>query len=539
MRISLATLARTGAAALLAGSVVVGVGASGVGPVGAATLKDKDIPTSMHGAVETQAVTVGNGALSLFVDPGTAYAYSTLDRDDYGNDSVSFTMTARGANVNLGTIAYAVLWAAPQCAEGDENLPCMMSGGYDPHAPNTGLHEAKGFPAYAEALYPPPPADDAESQERVYKCLVNKDGPGSPPTGGEPAEVCKDRDYIPMTAWAETIDDEYRSTGFSRAGGFDLGVIAVRGSESASEVRAVGEGKVRSFGYSNVSGISLLDGHIRIDNVYSEATIVSSDMGVDMKKSSSKCQMTGLSVGQELFSTDAAGLADERLQAALDQVAKETGFKVEILPPTKKPVSKVDGAKFTTGCAGLRVHITDMHTQSPTPVPLCMPQSPDPQIPRCVPALGNREEISFGRIEVQQAVNEFPTIDGFGGLGGLGDGGLGGGDFGSGDVGLGGGFDAGSDVGSGFADVGGGFGAAGGDGGLGDASAGSEQGGVGSSGDAEGRYALDPTIGGGLNLTTIGAMTALGGVGLLFGVLALIGVVNSLAAGRRFRLPGF
>src|SRR5687768_1240326 len=85
-----------------------------------------DLPKSLHGAVETQAFTDGNGALALFVDPGTAYAYSTLDRDDYGGGSTSYTMTARGANLNLGTIALAVVWAAPDCS-GDGNSSCHLS----------------------------------------------------------------------------------------------------------------------------------------------------------------------------------------------------------------------------------------------------------------------------------------------------------------------------------------------------------------------------------------------------------------------------
>ena len=111
----------------------------------------------MHGAVETQAVTLGNGAAALLVDPGTAYAYSTLDRDDYGGGSVSYTMTARGANLNLGTIAYAVIWAAPSCDQKADpnapNVPCVMSGGAT-GTPDTGLEDAAGFPGYAEALYP-------------------------------------------------------------------------------------------------------------------------------------------------------------------------------------------------------------------------------------------------------------------------------------------------------------------------------------------------------------------------------------------------
>ena len=543
MHSSLTTLGRgtrmATAVALVALSFV-----GGASPADAA-LKKSDVPTSMHGAVETQAVTVGNGALSLLVDPGTAYAYSTLDYDDYGEDSQSFTMTARGANLNLGTIAYAVLWAPPNCVT--RNVPCVLSGQVDPHMPNTGLHEAKGFPAYAEALYPPPPASDAESQERVYKCVVNKDGPGSPPGNGEAQRFCQDNPEVPLTAWAETIDTEYRASGFSRAAGFDTGVLAVRGSESKSEVRAVGEKKVRSFGYSNVSGISLLDGYIRIDNVYSEATIVSSDLGVDSTKSSSSCSFAGLRVAGEGESWDAHELADPRLQAALDEMAAETNIKVEIIAPTFTPVEQVNEGKFVTGCSGLQIKLTDLSTDSRVPCsPVAPPPPPHedvPQAPSCLPALGNREEISFGRISVQQSVNEFEVFGDDGG-GGLGGGGLGGADA-LADTG-GGDFDSGEGLGD--------FGADSASGGLGSAVASGAELSTGDAGSASGSgsgsrrpAARGSGSGAGLadevvdtsNARMLGAMTAAGGAGLLLGVLVLIGVVNALAGGTRFRLPGF
>jgi hypothetical protein len=530
------------------GSLTIGRGVRGTAAVlilGAlvaapaeAAIQKKDVPTSMHGAVETQAITVGNGALSLLVDPGTAYAYSTLDYDDYGEDSQSFTMTARGANLNLGTIAYAVIWAPPNCAT--NNAPCFLSGSKDPHMPNTGLHEAKGFPAYAEALYPPPPASDAESQERVYKCIVTKDGPGSPPTGGAAQRFCKDNPEVPLTAWAETIDTEYRATGFSRAAGFDVGALAVRGSESASEVRAVGEKKVRSYGYSNVSGISLLGGYVRIDNVYSEATIVSSDLGADAKKSSASCTFSGLTVAGEMHGTTAGELADPRLKSALDQVAARTNVKVEIIAPTQLAVEQIDEGKFVTGCSGLQIKMTDLNQQSPVP---CSPTPPPGGAPNCLPAPGNREELSFGRISVQQSVNEFESFsDGEDDGGLLGGGGLGGSDE-LADTG-GGDFGAVAAGGDGVAD----FGAGGGSGGSASAAAGGESASAGAgSGSSTRRRAAARSSSAELgdevvetsNARMVGAMTAAGGAGLLAGVLVLIGVVNAMATGRRFRLPGF
>jgi hypothetical protein len=62
---------------LLVGTVALtlvgGMGLVGVAGVGAAP--PPDLAPSLHGAVETQALTAGVGALALFDDPGTAYSY--------------------------------------------------------------------------------------------------------------------------------------------------------------------------------------------------------------------------------------------------------------------------------------------------------------------------------------------------------------------------------------------------------------------------------------------------------------------------------
>lgn len=529
MRRSVTTPVRVGAAALLVGaSALMGVpiGLSSAGAAGAA----EDLPESMHGAVETQAVTVGNGALSLLVDPGTAYAYSTLDRDDFGQGSVSMTMTARGANLNLGTIAYAVLWAPPSCSP-SQNAPCALSGKYHEDGFNTGLHEAKGFPAYAEALYPAPPEGSGESQERVYKCIVNKDGPGSPPTSGQAEEICKSSDSVPMTAWAEVEKDDVRSSGFSRAGGFDVpNVLAVRGSESSSDVRPIAGGLVKSAGYSNVNGISVLGGAITVDNVYSSATVVSGIDGVDGKQSTSQCTFSGLKVNGQGFDTKAAELADPRLQAQLDQVAAQTGYKVDIVAPQETDVAQVDEGKFVSGCSGLQIKFTDLHTQAP--VGLCYPGDTPSGVPSCVPALGNREELSFGRISVQQSVQSlafsFPEFD----EGGLS---VGGGDFteaaggGTGSLAAGDspaltGSGSGSGLGAGSGSVG--------------KTAVPRVGRAAGSGSGANLSAENTSVLKKINSARVGALTAAAGVALVVGAMAMVGVVNSLASGQRFRMPG-
>jgi hypothetical protein len=549
MRRSLTTSIRVVAATSIVAAMSV------LGPVGrASAVSSAEVPKSMHGAVETQAITVGNGALSLLVDPGTAYAYSTLDRDDYGSGSVNYSMTARGANLNLGVIAYAVLWPAPDCVA--HNVTCFTSGEelhhdgspYTGPTPNVGIHEAKGFPLYAEALYPPPPDGGGADETHVYKCVLTKDGPGASPTFGQQDSLCKQSDSVPMSAWAETVPDEYRSTGFSRAAGFDVGALAVRTSESTSDVRAIGGGKVRSFGSSNVQGISILNGLITIDSVKSTSTIISSVAGVDSDASSADCTFAGLSVLGQAQSFDSGQIANPQLQAALDQVAAQTGYKVEIIPPSQTDLAQVDEGKFVSGCSGLQIKFTDTHTAAPLlPCsPVAPPQPPPPPdgtpipnvyVPSCAPALGNREELSFGRISVQQAVQDL-SFD-FGGDQGVGAGeaAVGGGDFASPSGG-------GAAVApTGGADFSGGGGSGGGLGGGSVASVGRGSGRASGSGSRSGSGragSLDYQTAAArpFNPKSIGEATAAAGVGLLVGSLALVGVVNALASGRRFRFPG-
>jgi hypothetical protein len=401
--------AASGAGALLASltlGVVGVVGASLAGPAGAAgaAIDPATLPKSMHAAVETQAVTVGNGALSLLVDPGTAYAYALLNRDDYGGGSVAYDMTARGANVNPGAIAAAVIWAPPVC-KGNPNAPCILAG--NGSGANSGLHEAKGFPAYAEALFPPPPS--GPSQERVYKCVVNKDGPGSPPTGGQPQQVCQaGGNNVPLTAWAETIGSEFRGTGFSRAAGFDVpAALSVGGSESFADVKPAAGGLLHATGYSEVHDISILGGQIRIQSVRSTAEILSG-VGGTAKIRSSSCTYTGLTVAGHAVDTSGNELPAKQLQPLLDGVQAATKVKVEINPPVPATNTTDASGKHSATCSGPVIKLTDLRTEPL--VPVCAPIPPSSGIPGCVPAAGNREEISFGRINAVESVNAFSAF---------------------------------------------------------------------------------------------------------------------------------
>ena len=479
-----------------------------------------DLPASMHGAVETQALTVGVGALSLLVDPGTAYAYTTIDRDDYGAGSVSYTMTARGANLNLGTIALAVLWAAPAC-DPEPNLQCVLSGGTG--GPNTGLHEAGGFPAYAEALYPPPP--EGPSREAVYKCVVNKDAAGGGFTDGAAQEICKQNNSIPMTAWAEATGSKYRSFGFSRAAGFETEAIKVGVSESKSEVKHAGGGKVLSEGLSTLEDISIAGGQIRIASSAATGRVFTG--AGDPGERSAACTFTGLTIGGEPVS--AGELNSGEAKPLLDGVEQATGFRVEIFPPSA-PVTEVrEGGKHVAECTGLRVNITDVRTGSP--VPVCAPPTA-PEVPQCVPGLGNRLEFTFGRISVQESVNQFASA-------------LGGSELGSalGELAV---LPESSTAPAGGAEVLGEQFAVpsevsgpGGAGGTGVGSASPSPGGGPAVDFGDGQTASGPTIPlEGKDLAAIGGLTAAAGVAIIGAVLLLIGVVRSLATGAPVRIPG-
>jgi hypothetical protein len=333
-------------------------------------------------------------------------------------------------------------------------------------------------------------------------------------------------DSVPLTSWAETNGKDYRSTGFSRVAGVDApGAIHVAASESRSEVKAIGKGQLQSTGYSVLKDINLLDGQIHIDWVRSGGTIVSDASGT--AKRDLDCRFSGLTIGGQGVTMTGGELPADQMKPLLDQVAKATGYQVEIIPPST--VNGVQpGGKQLVSCTGLQIKFTDTHTQSP--VPVCLPPI-DPTIPTCVPALANREELHLGALTVQQSVNSFAS----------------------------------GDSGTPVSDSG--AGAAASSGGMGDALGGSVLGatytapsspstGAGATESALGTPStgagseptvnLNPPVNNsvptqlaskGRNLAAIGALTASGGLMILLVTLLLIGVVNAMATGTPLRLP--
>jgi hypothetical protein len=388
------------------------------------------LPKSLHGAVETKAFTVGTvlpplvpAVGSVLLDPGPAYAYSSLDRDDYGEGNVNFTMTARGANMDPGAIAGAAMWAPANCDDPNAQLPCALRNPQDPisdpkrqsGAPpkqgDIGLETAAGFPLYAEALFPDNPAP-APSRQRTYKCLVNKDATGAQPTTGQAQTIChQGGDSVPLTAWAEAVGEDVRSEGFSRAEGFSSpGMFSVGPSESHSLVKPETDGSLHSAAYSTINSIDIGGGQIRVDQVRSEGDIkATTDKVIN---SSGSCTLSGLTIGgQRVQQSSGSEIDPSGLKPLLDGVEAATKLKVEIIPPKPAESTTVEGSKHVVSCAGLRITITDLRTQSL--VPVCSPAAPPPPppgappAPQCVPPLGVRYELSFGSLSVQESVNVF------------------------------------------------------------------------------------------------------------------------------------
>jgi len=492
----LVTLWRRSGWAVGAFALVVAVG--GVLPGARAETGELDpatLPNSMHGAVETQAMTLGNGAVSLFVDPGTAYAYSTVDYTRLGDATdddaeAEIAMKAVGAVANPGTIVGAVIWAAPIC-EPQPNAPCTL-------AP-TGLHEASGFPGYAEALYPT--SEGSPNREHVRKCILNKDADGANPTAGAAQPACA-ADAVPAYAGADTTIEELSSRGFTRVAGASGPGISVGASEALSDVRPV-DGNLASKGYASVRNVDIA-GVVKIEAVKAAAEVVAGPDADKAEKATAACTFEGLTIAdQEVKFDPEKGLNPKDLEPLLAQ-ARALGYDVDIIPPPKPKVGTTADGKHFAECEGLKVFVTDINPES---------------------RVSSRNEFTFGFIKVSQAASRF-------------------------DIG-----DALSESladGAGAVDIGGADAATDGTGGGGDVSAAPAPGDYRAPAIAQERAAAaapaapqEQAVGGpagelrrvGRNLASIGGLTAATIIAIGFGVWLLTGVVMSLAYGAPLRLP--
>ena len=410
-------------------------------------------------------------------------------------------MTSRGAVGNPGTLAAAVLWAAPastfpNCTSGD--TACYLSP--------TGVHEAAGTPGYAEAIYPAFPG--SPDRTHVKKCIVNKDGNGANQTGGSLQAACA-ADAIPAYASADSDMDAGApyAHGFTRALGGEGGGLTVGGSDANADVRPDKAGNLVSKGYSHATGIDL-GGVVQLKAVSAEASVVAAPDNPTAKQISASCTFSGLSIAGNAVPADVAKSLDPKALKPFTDAAKGLGYSVTFIPPPPATVGRTPDGKFQASCTGLRVFIDDIDPSSRT---------------------SSRLEYTFGYINIQAAVSNFAS----GALGDVVGGGLA---SGAGSV---------SDA------VGAIPPAAGGGEAVSTGSSSATPSGaadIGSSGSGGGKAQVSRQLGRvsangalrnvGPNAAMVGALSAATASAIGVGAWLLVGVILSLARGTRLRLPG-
>jgi len=501
----------------------------------AATLDQSNLPNAMHAEVENKAVILGTGAQGLFVDPGPAYSLANIDYTRYSEENFQLALKARGAVLDPGTIGGAVLWAAPTNAPITDSA-CNTQCKEVP----TGLHEASGFPGYAEAFYP-----DANSLDRQHtaKCLWNKDAAFANPTGGALQDTCRnDAEAAPAYAVADTWSDRLESRGFTRAAGATGStLLSVGASEAMSNVKPTADGSLIAKGYASAKNIVLANGVITIGKVKATGEIDTKAGSGAPDVAKAACTADSVNVAGVDLPVDAGSQINPAQFKPLHDAARDRGFEITIIPPSKPVITTDAVGKHTVSCTGLQVIIDDVRQGianvggtnlcSPSPAP----QIPGaPHIPDCVPAgSGLRLEYTFGAIKINAAASDFdvisvddtsdaagaPTSEAAIGTG-----------FGSDDGGLSsslGGSSVPSVLGS---SIGAGSGTP-------SSSSGTPRRRAGTSGT---QVAGTTSLGGPkpVSRTTVAALTTATAAAIGGGVWLLIGVVMALATGSRLRLPG-
>jgi len=382
---------------------VAGVVALSVGPLAggsrAATLDPKNLPNAMHASVEDKAIILGTGSgagLAVILDPGPAYSLANIDYSRFADDiPADVAMKARGAILDPGTIGGAVLWAPPagEFADPDLNsdgkgdrtggVPCNNDCELAP----TGMHEAAGFPGYAEAFYPNANGID---RQHTAKCLINKDANEANPTGGAIQTACRnDAEATPFYAVADTFIDDLHSRGFSRAAGATASsIISVGASEALSDVRPTTTGKLIARGYAAASNISLANGVVQIGAVRSSAEIDTEPGAGAPDVAKASCTVSGVQVAGVDLPVDAGTQINPNTFKPLHDAALARGFDITILPPSKPTITTDQFGKHTATCVGMRVFIDDLSSQ-----------------------IKGRLEYTFGFIEVKASSNTFQSFE--------------------------------------------------------------------------------------------------------------------------------
>lgn len=390
-------MTRRGPALLLSGLVLVATAAPLLVPAQAAEIQRKldNLPTSMHGSVDTQSMIVGAGGFTLFFTPGPSYAYATFDYDRFDKGSPpDVKMVARGVMLNPGDTAGAVMWQPrsiqpPLCGIDPQKpqqpkdttafLLCLAQ-------PTGATEEAAGFPGYAEAFYPP--FAGLPDRQHTHKCILNKDANGATPTGGSFGPAC---DAVPVGAApglanADTSIEDLSAVGFTRLAGASLTNLAFGVSEAKSFIQPDNDGNLVTEGYSAIRNVNLFNGLVTIESVKNSARIVNKPGARDALEARAACTFDGLQImgqGVPVDPKNGKPLTDG-MKPLLDG-ARQAGYDIQfVYPGGAFTGTDKTGNKRIASCEGLKIIITEIRAGSPTSA---------------------RAEVDLGYIRVQSSVN--------------------------------------------------------------------------------------------------------------------------------------
>jgi hypothetical protein len=98
--------------------------------------------------------------------------------------------------------------------------------------------------------------------------------------------------------------------------------------------------------------------------------------------------------------TSGGELPADQLAPLLKAVYDATQIRVQIIPPKPVRITTAEGGKHVAECSGMQINLIDERAQA---VPVCGGPG------QCVPPLGLREELLFGKLSVLESVNSFAS----------------------------------------------------------------------------------------------------------------------------------
>lgn len=295
---------------------------------------DSEVPLTFSGRVEGTAVRYGLGAISTFADPGTAYTFAKVDSVVGIDGDRVLEMKAVGANLDPGTIVGAVIWAP----------------GSSPLPPESGMHEARGFPFYSEAFHPTPEGQS----KRTEKCFFNKEAQPSPECRAADAVMFSSGVVVPEEGvQVDGAPPLLSSTGFARAVGTDQGDLRIGETSSEAFVGPDEQGRLVSRHHATAREVVIAGTPVAATfSVSSE--VVSTEEGAT---GTARCDAVITIAGQTLSSP-------EEINAALKAFGEASGHTIVFTPPTKPVVaptaSEPPGARAS--CQGARLEVVSRNT---------------------------------------------------------------------------------------------------------------------------------------------------------------------------------